>query len=131
MTQTKLAAVLKEPFQALKSKTFAILYFAQTISLLGDAFTWVGLALLSYQFGKEKSAVILASALTLRVVAFIIFSPFAGVLADRTDRKKILYITHFIRMVIICFFAFCKCGMADLCTGFSTERVQCFFYPDL
>ncbi|MEO6849239.1 MAG: MFS transporter [Mucilaginibacter sp.] len=92
---------LKEPFLALKNRIFATLYFAESISLLGDAFTWVGLALLSYQFGKEKSAVILATALTLRVTAFIIFSPFAGVLADRMSRKTILYLTHFIRMAIV------------------------------
>lgn len=69
--------------------------------MLGDAFTWVGLALLAYQFGREQSAVILATALTLRVTAFIIFSPVTGVLADRIDRKKILYVTHFIRMGIV------------------------------
>ncbi|TXE06484.1 MFS transporter [Gelidibacter salicanalis] len=92
---------LLEPFQPLRNKLFAKLYLAQTISLLGDAFTWVGLALLAYQFGEEKAAVILATALTLRVTAFIIFSPFAGVLADRMSRKKILYITHFIRMGIV------------------------------
>ncbi|OBX26148.1 NRE family putative nickel resistance protein-like MFS transporter [Gelidibacter algens] len=92
---------LLEPFQALRNKLFAKLYLAQTISLLGDAFTWVGLALLAYQFGEEKAAIILATALTLRVTAFIIFSPFAGVLADRVSRKKILYITHFIRMGIV------------------------------
>ena len=92
---------LLEPFQALRNGLFAKLYLAQTISLLGDAFTWVGLALLAYQFGEERAAVILATALTLRVTAFIIFSPFAGVLADRIDRKKILYTTHFIRMVIV------------------------------
>ena len=86
---------------ALKNKVFAGLYFAQAVSLLGDAVTWVGLALLSYQFGKEKSAIILASALTLRVTAFIIFSPFAGVLADRVSRKTILVTTHFIRMGIV------------------------------
>lgn len=68
---------------------------------MGEAFTWVGLALLSYQFGKERSAVILATALTLRVTAFIIFSPFAGVLADRVSWKAILYITHFVRMPIV------------------------------
>ncbi|MEO8948946.1 MAG: MFS transporter [Mucilaginibacter sp.] len=90
-----------EPFQALKNWVFATLYFAESISLLGDAFTWVGLALLSYQFGREKSAIILATALTLRVTAFIIFSPFAGVLADRVSRKTILYTTHFIRMAIV------------------------------
>ena len=92
---------LIEPFKALHNRVFAKLYFAQTISLLGDAFTWIGLALLSYQFGMDRSAIILSTALTLRVTAFIIFSPFAGVLADRVDRKKILYITHFIRMAIV------------------------------
>lgn len=95
-----------EPFKALKNIPFARLYLAQTISLLGDAFTWVGLALISYQFGKENSAVILASALTLRVIAFIVFAPFAGVLADKIDRKKILYTTHFIRMAIVACFPF-------------------------
>ena len=62
---------LLEPFQALRSRVFATLYFAQTISLLGDAFTWVGLALLAYQFGRAQSAVILSTALTLRVLAWI------------------------------------------------------------
>lgn len=97
----KRLSALTEPFAALKNRVFAGLYFAESISLLGDAFTWVGLALLSYQFGKERSAVILATALTLRVTAFIIFSPFAGVLADRMSRKIILYTTHFIRMAIV------------------------------
>jgi NRE family putative nickel resistance protein-like MFS transporter len=92
---------LTESFRTLSNGIFAKLYLAETISLLGDAFTWVGLALLSYQFGKERSAIILATALTLRVTAFIIFSPFAGVLADKIDRKKILYVTHFIRMAIV------------------------------
>ena len=92
---------LIEPFQALRNKVFTKLYVAQTISLLGDAITWVGLALLAYQFGEERAAAILATALTLRVTAFIIFSPFAGVLADRIARKKILYVTHFIRMALV------------------------------
>jgi MFS transporter, NRE family, putaive nickel resistance protein len=101
MNIRKILNELSEPFHALRNRLFAKLYLAQTISLLGDALTWVGLALISYQFGKERSAIILASALTLRVVAFILFSPFAGVLADRIDRKKILYITHFMRMGIV------------------------------
>lgn len=93
--------ILTEPFLSLQNKVFAKLYLAQTISLIGDAFTWVGLALLAYRLAGERSAVILATALTLRVSAFIIFSPFAGVLADKIERKKILYTTHFIRMAIV------------------------------
>ena len=92
---------MNNPFIALKEKIFLKLYFSQTVSLLGDAFTWVGIALLAFQFGGENSAVILATALTLRVTAFILFGPYAGVLADRIDRKKIMYITHFVRMGIV------------------------------
>jgi MFS transporter, NRE family, putaive nickel resistance protein len=66
----------------------------------------VGLALLSYQFGAARSSLILSFALTLRVTAFIIFSPFAGTLADRVDRKKILYVTHFAGMAIVGCFPF-------------------------
>lgn len=97
----KVLAQLTEPFHALGNRVFTKLYLAETISLLGDAFTWVGLALLSYQFGKERSGIILATALTLQVTAFIIFSPFADVLANKIDRKKILYVAHFIRMAIV------------------------------
>ncbi|MEO8794270.1 MAG: MFS transporter, partial [Daejeonella sp.] len=95
----------------------------------GDAFTWVGIALLSYQFGRDRSAVILASALTLRVSAFIIFSPFAGVLADRFDRKKILYITHFIRMVIVSFMPFITAEWQIYVLVFLLNIFNAFFTP--
>src|SRR5215210_4254822 len=92
---------MSHPLRALSDTLFRNLYLSQTISLLGDAFTWVGIALLAYQFGGEHSAAILSTALTLRVTAFIIFGPYAGVLADRIDRKKIMYVTHFVRMALV------------------------------
>lgn len=121
--------ILTEPFKALKNKVFAKLYLAQTISLVGDAFTWVGLALLAYQLGGERSPVILATALTLRVTAFIIFSPFAGVLADKVDRKKILYITHFIRMLIVCFLPFITAEWHIYVLVFFLNIFNAFFTP--
>lgn len=125
----KIVYELSEPFHALRNRLFAKLYLAQTISLLGDAFTWVGLALLSYQFGEERSAVILSSALTLRVVAFIIFSPFAGVLADRIDRKKMLYITHFIRMGIVACMSFITAEWQIYVLVFLLNVFNAFFTP--
>jgi NRE family putative nickel resistance protein-like MFS transporter len=129
MSYKKITALLTEPFQALKNGVFAKLYFAQTISLLGDAFTWVGLALLAYQFSEERSALILSSALTLRVIAFIIFSPFAGVLADRIDRKKILYITHFIRMAIVACMPFISAEWQIYVLVFLLNVFNAFFTP--
>lgn len=88
-------------FRSLKNPVFARLYTAQTTSLLGDALTWVGLALLAFELAGEKSAVVLSSALTLRVMAFVVLSPLAGAIADRFDRKKIMVITHINRMVVV------------------------------
>ena len=66
------------PFRSLRNPAFARLYISQTTSLLGDALTWVGLALLTFELAGSNSSVILGAALTLRVTAFVIFSPLAG-----------------------------------------------------
>jgi MFS transporter, NRE family, putaive nickel resistance protein len=85
----------------LSNPVFARLYFAQTINLIGDALTWVGLALLAFELAGENAGVILSGALTLRVTAFVLLSPLAGAIADRFDRKRIMVITHLARMGII------------------------------
>lgn len=97
---------LSAPFSSLRNKSFARLYTAETISLLGDAFTWVGIALLAYELAKQQAASILAIALTLRVSAFIVFAPLAGVWADRYSRRTILITTHLGRMVVVGLFPF-------------------------
>ena len=43
-----------EPLKALKEPLFAKLYLAQAISL-GDAFTWMGIALLAFELGNSES----------------------------------------------------------------------------
>ncbi len=88
-------------FDSLRNPVFARLYAAQTISLLGDALTWVGLALLAFAIAGKDSAVVLSIALTLRVTAFVLLSPLAGSLADRFDRKRIMIVTHLVRMGIV------------------------------
>lgn len=92
---------LLAPFSALQNGRFARLYAAQTVSQIGDAFTWVALALLAFELAGDNAAVILGGALTLRVMAFVLLSPLAGVLADRFERRRILLITHFGRAVVI------------------------------
>lgn len=93
-------------FRSLRNPVFARLYAAQTTSLLGDALTWVGLALLVFELTGNQAGSILSVALTLRVVAYVLLSPLAGALADRCDRRCIMVITHLCRMVIICLLPF-------------------------
>jgi NRE family putative nickel resistance protein-like MFS transporter len=58
--------------QGLKNPIFARLYLAQTINLVGDSLTWLGLALLAFELAGEKAGIVLAGALTLRVMAFVV-----------------------------------------------------------
>ena len=88
-------------FSSLRNPVFARLYLAQTTSLLGDALTWVGLALLAFELAGQNAAIVLSGALTLRVTAFVLLSPLAGAIADRFERKRIMIVTHLMRMVII------------------------------
>jgi MFS transporter, NRE family, putaive nickel resistance protein len=88
-------------WQSLRSPLFARLYLAQTISLLGDALTWVGLALLAYELAGQQAATILSTALTLRVITFVVVAPWAGMLADSLPRKLILGTAHLARMGLI------------------------------
>ncbi|MFC3832996.1 MULTISPECIES: MFS transporter [Deinococcus] len=89
-------------FASLRNPRFARLYAAQTISQIGDALTWVGLALLAAQLaGPGQAPAVLAIALTIRVTAFVLLSPLAGVLADRVDRRMVLMLCDFGRMAVL------------------------------
>jgi MFS transporter, NRE family, putaive nickel resistance protein len=91
---------------SLNNPIFRRLYLAQTISLLGDALTWLGLALLAFELAGKSAPIVLASALTLRVTAFTLLSLLAGAIADRYDRKPILIVTHLGRMLVVCLLPF-------------------------
>jgi hypothetical protein len=72
-------------FKSLKNPIFARLYLAQTINLLGDALSWVGLALLVVELAGSQSGLVLSITLTLRVTAFVLLSPIAGTIGFLTN----------------------------------------------
>lgn len=125
----KYRKILIEPFRTLKNKTFAKLFMSQTVSLFGDAFTWLGLALLSYELNPARSAIILASALTLRVTAYIIFSPFAGVVSERFNRKSILWTTQSFRVIVLCIIPFVTAEWQLYALIFLLNVAAAFFTP--
>ena len=118
-----------EPVKTLSEPLFARLYIAQAISLLGDSITWLGVALLAFEFGGDQSAKILATALTLRVSAFIIFGSYAGIIADTFNRKKIMIITNLFRMIIVLSFAFVSATWQLYVLIFLLNVFNAFFSP--
>ena len=117
------------PLRSLRNPTFARLYLSQTTSLLGDALTWVGLALLAFELAGKNSSVILGAALTLRVTAFVVLSPLAGALADRLDRKRILVLSDLGRMVIIALMPFVTQAWQVYLLMFLLNALTAFFTP--
>lgn len=93
-------------FGSLRNPNFARLYAAQATSQMGDALTWVALALLAFELAGTDAAAVLGVALTLRVIAFVLLSPWAGVLADRVERRRLLFITHLGRAAVIALMPF-------------------------
>ncbi|MBC7810208.1 MAG: MFS transporter, partial [Burkholderiales bacterium] len=72
-------------------QTFSLIWFGQLVSLLGTAMTRFALLIWAYQQTGEAT--------TLALLGFFAFgpmvlvSPFAGVLVDRWDRRKVMMLT--------------------------------------
>ena len=113
----------------LRNPTFRQLYLAQTVSLFGDALTWLGLALLAFELAGKSAPVVLAGALTLRVTAFTVLSPVAGVIADRFDRQPILMLTHLGRMLLVCLLPFVQSIWQIYALVLGLNILNAFFAP--
>jgi NRE family putative nickel resistance protein-like MFS transporter len=118
-----------DPLKTLRERLFARLYIAQGISLIGDSITWVGIALLAYEFGGKESSKILATALTLRVTAFVLFGSYAGIIADTFSRKTIMIVTNSFRMIIVLSFAFVTAVWQLYILIFLLNIFNAFFSP--
>src|SRR5258706_13120380 len=90
-----------------RNPNFRLLFSAQIISLLGSGVTTVGLALFAYQLtGGVSATAVIGNALTLRILAFLLFSQPAGVIADRVSKKRILIAADVIRFGLLALFPF-------------------------
>lgn len=78
-----------------KNKNFLLLYFGRLVSNFGNIFYnfAIGWFILSFTESASASAFYIA----FGAIVYFILTPFGGVLADRWDRVKIVYITDFIR----------------------------------
>lgn len=90
-----------------QNRNYLRLFSAQIISLAGSGVTTIGLALFAYQLvGGANAAAVIGSALMLRILAFLLFSQLAGVLADRFNRKTILIAADIVRFALLALFPF-------------------------
>ena len=81
------------------NRNFRYLWFGQIVSLLGDWFNFIAAATLTAKL--TGSGVAVGGLLALRMLSVFFASPFAGVAADRFDRKTILIVSDLLRAVVV------------------------------
>jgi MFS family permease len=89
-----------------RNRNFRYLWFGQIISLLGDWFNLIASASLVAQL--TQSGVAIGGLFVVRMLAPFLISPFAGVAADRYNRKYLLILTDLGRTITLVGFLFVR-----------------------
>ena len=85
----------------LKNQTLMLLWSGKAISVIGDAF--FDLAVMWVVYVQSQSILQSATVGIIIHLSTAFFSPIAGALADRWDRKAILWVTNVLSAVVIGF----------------------------
>ncbi len=117
----------------LQIRSFRDLWLGQSISQLGDAFYFVTFMFMAEKLTGQLWMVGLVGA--LEAIPYLIFSPYAGVVADRMDRRKVMWLSDIVSGgVLILLGAVLLFDAAPpiwllLVVAFSLSTVRCFFLP--
>ncbi len=87
---------------------FARLWLAQVISLFGDWFSLIVLSALvaEYSAGTEWTGLAVSGFLLAHFLPTLLLSPWAGVLVDRFDRKRLLILSDVSRAIVVALLLF-------------------------
>jgi len=89
-----------------RNLNFRYLWWGNVVSLLGDWFNLIASAALITQL--TTSGVAISYLFLVRHIPVFLFSPIAGVIADRYDRRNILIVTDLLRAVTVFSFLFIR-----------------------
>jgi len=84
-------------FRALRNKNYRLFFYGQSLSLFG---TWIQQVALSWLiYSVTNSPFLLGFVMFAGQLPTFLIAPFAGVLADRYDKRKIIIITQAVAMI--------------------------------
>jgi len=121
------------PSQVLRIRAFRDLWLGQAISQLGDAFYYVIFMFMVKQVTGSVAMVGYVGA--LEALPYLLLGPYAGVLADRIDRRKIMLLSDVLSGLTLTVFAVVLATGSKppvwliLTTPFVLSSVRCFFMP--
>ncbi|MFD3592742.1 MFS transporter [Nocardia sp. NPDC058640] len=82
-------------------RDYRLLFTAQIAALFGTGLTTVALGLLAYDLAGADAALVLSTALTLKMVAYVTIAPIAGAYAGKLPRRQFLMTLNGIRGAIV------------------------------
>lgn len=84
----------------LRNSTYARLFSAQIVALLGTGLLTVTLGLLAFDIAGQDAGVVLGTALTIKMVAYVAVSPVMAAMATRWRRKAVLVSADAVRAAV-------------------------------
>ncbi|WP_093029267.1 MFS transporter [Ruegeria marina] len=98
----------------LRHRAYRHLFAAQVVALTGTGLTTVALGLLAYDLAGDRAGIVLGTALTIKMLAYVFLSPVAAALTEGLDRRKVLVSLDLVR------------AATALCLPFVTEVWQVY-----
>lgn len=86
--------------QVLRNITYAKLFSAQVIALLGTGLLTVALGLLAFDIAGDAAGSVLGTALTIKMVAYVGVAPLIAAVVDRLPKKAVLITADVVRLAI-------------------------------
>lgn len=84
----------------LRNSTYARLFSAQVVALLGTGLLTVALGLLAFTVAGQDAGVVLGTALTIKMVAYVAVSPVMAAMSTRWRRKTVLVSADAVRAAV-------------------------------
>ena len=112
-----------------RSAGFRRLFAAQVIALIGTGLSTVGLQLLAYRMTGGQAAPVLATALSIKMVAYVFLAPICGGLAHRASRKSILVTSDVLRAGLVLLLPFVTQEWQIYLLIFAVQALSAAFKP--
>lgn len=86
--------------QVLRNLTYAKLFGAQVVALIGSGLLTVALGLLAFDIAGGDAGVVMGIAMSIKMVAYVAVSPIAAALVARLPRKAVLIGADLVRAAV-------------------------------
>ncbi len=87
-------------FSILQNRTYRHLLAAQVVALTGTGLATIALGLLAYDLAGDAAGLVLGTALTIKMVAYVVVAPLAAAIAEQIDRRRMLVVLDLVRAAV-------------------------------